>query len=56
MSGDIKAQYAARVAAGEIERDCAQETVLAMLDTAGQAWTLLELKKRELSQERATSR
>jgi len=31
MSGDIKAQYAARVAAGEIERDCAQETVLAML-------------------------
>jgi len=31
MSGDIKAQYAARVAAGQIERDCAQETVLAML-------------------------
>jgi superfamily II DNA or RNA helicase len=26
-----------------------EETVLAMLDTAGQAWTLLELKKRELS-------
>lgn len=26
-----------------------EETVLAMLDTAGQAWTLLELKKRELN-------
>ncbi len=26
-----------------------EETVLAMLDTAGQAWTLLELKKRELA-------
>ena len=26
-----------------------EETVLAMLDPAGQAWTLLELKKRELS-------
>ena len=31
MSSDIKAQYAARVAAGEIERDPAQEAVLAML-------------------------
>ena len=31
MSADIKSQYAARVAAGEIERDPAQETVLAML-------------------------
>ena len=26
-----------------------EENVVAMLDTAGQAWTLLELKKRELA-------
>jgi hypothetical protein len=26
-----------------------EETVLAMLETSGQAWTLIELKKRELA-------
>src|SRR5262249_33079856 len=31
MPADVKAQYAARVAAGEIERDAAQERVLEML-------------------------
>ncbi|MBI1331412.1 MAG: DEAD/DEAH box helicase [Armatimonadetes bacterium] len=33
----------------ELRRMGVEETVLAMLDTAGQAWTLMELKKRELS-------
>ena len=31
MPSDVKTRYAARVAAGEIERDAAQESVLAQL-------------------------
>jgi cell division protein ZapE len=40
MSADLKARYAARVAAGEIERDAAQEDVLARLNA-------LDLRLRE---------